>query len=299
MKRVLATLAAVVSLLVLVACSAGGASVNEKGVPKKLRVGLIPNIAPDKQRARYKPLQAYLERELDAEIELFVATDYSGVVEALASDRLDLAYLGGLTYVQAERKVKLTPVVTEIDRETGTREYLSAVVVKSGSAYRTTADLVAAKASFAFGDISSTSGSLYPRAMLADAGVKADSRDPASCPPLSKVSFTGGHDAVAQSVLTGATEAGGIELRILHRLEGEGSVPKGALRAIETRRVTGYPWVVRTEVGSRAIQEITGAFTRIDDPALLDLLRAKSYAKVSPSDYDEIRRYAERFGLGV
>jgi len=33
-----------------------------------------------------------------------VATDYAGVVEALASDKLDLAYFGGLTYAQAAKR---------------------------------------------------------------------------------------------------------------------------------------------------------------------------------------------------
>src|SRR5215207_1498677 len=82
--------------------------------PDTLRVGLIPNQAPDRVRAQYQPFQAYLSEALGQAVELFVATDYAGVVEAMASEKLDLAYFGGLTYVQAELRVDLYPIVTEV-----------------------------------------------------------------------------------------------------------------------------------------------------------------------------------------
>jgi phosphonate transport system substrate-binding protein len=260
-------------------------------------VGVIPNIAPDRQRALYEPFRAYLSRTLGVDVELFVATDYAGVVSALASDHLDLAYLGGLTYVQAEQQVKVTPLVTEVDRESGTREYTSALVVKDDSPYTSARDLVQAKASFAFGDVSSTSGSLYPRSMLVDAGARCSPQDVTSCPPLEKVTFSGGHDATAQAVLTGSVSAGGLELRILHRLEAQGSVPKGSLRVVDSRSAMGYPWVVRNAISEAGRADLIRAFTSIDDPALLDLLRAKSYATVSATDYNEIRDLATKLGL--
>src|SRR5439155_2175736 len=52
--------------------------------PATIRVGLIPNHAPDKIKAQYQPFQDYLSKTLNQPIELFVATDYAGVVEAMA-----------------------------------------------------------------------------------------------------------------------------------------------------------------------------------------------------------------------
>jgi phosphonate transport system substrate-binding protein len=288
-------------ILVAVLCgcqaSAGERLADPGHLPAKLRVGVIPNIAPDRQRAQYEPLRAYLARTLGVDVELFVATDYAGVVSALAADKLDAAYLGGLTYVQAEQQVKLAPLVTEIDRETGTPEYLSAIVVRKDSPYQSVNDLLDARASFAFGDVSSTSGSLYPHVMLAEAGARCSPEDPASCPPLSKTTFTGGHDATAQAVLGGSVDGGGLELRILHRMERDGSVPKGALRVIATRKVMGYPWVVRQALGEETHAALVRAFTSITDPKLLDLLRAKRYVPVTASDYQEVRQMAAKFGL--
>lgn len=298
--RMRLAVAVAMALLVASACqSSSGGSVEEpeQALPRSLRVGVIPNISPERQRAVYEPFRTYLARTLGVDVELFVAADYAGVVSALASDQLDLAYLGGLTYVQAEQQVDVSPLVTEIDRETGEREYISGIVVKHDAPYASARDLVAGRVPFAFGDISSTSGSLYPRAMLVDAGARCSTQDMLSCPPLQQVTFSGGHDATAQAVLNGSVAAGGLELRILHRLEDQGSVPRGALKVIESRRVMGYPWVVRNAISEAGRAALVRAFTAIDDPALLDLLRAESYAQVSASDYEEVRSLATELGL--
>ena len=270
---------------------------NPDALPETLRVGLIPNIAPDKQRATYAPFGEELGRRLGVEVELFVAPSYAGVVTALAAGQLDIAYLGGLTYAQAEKQVELTPLVTEVDRDTGTSRYLSAIVVPAASAAQTPEDVVAAGGSVAFGDPSSTSGSLYPRLMIEAAGATCSATSLESCPPLSSVSFTGGHDATALAVAGGRADAGGLELRVLRRIESQNVVPPGALRVVQTREVMGYPWVGRTALGAEPLDQVRQAFLGLTDPKLLDLLRAKSYVAVTPADYDEVRREAARLGL--
>ncbi|HEU5157717.1 MAG TPA: phosphate/phosphite/phosphonate ABC transporter substrate-binding protein [Streptosporangiaceae bacterium] len=284
-------------MVLLAVAGCGGAASGSGGVPGTLRVGLIPNISPETQKAQYEPFREYLARKLGVKVELFVATDYSGVVEALAAERVDVAYLGGLTYVQAAELTSITPLVTEVDTETGTPRYSSAIVVRKDAPYRTVKDVVAAGGRFAFGDVSSTSGSLYPRIMLVDAGAQCDKSDLAKCPPLRSVVFTGGHDAAATAVLNGNVDAAGLELRILHRLERQGTVPAGALRVIEARDVMGYPWVARDGLSDQARRTIIDAFTGVTDPKLLALMRAKKYVKVTASDYATIRQRAAALGL--
>lgn len=286
----------VLLFLLLSACATPAAS-SVGGVPDPLHVGLIPNVAPDRQRARYAALGEHLEGALGVNVELFVASDYAGVVTALAADRLDVAYLGGLTYLQAGEQVGLEPLVTEIDRETGTTRYVSAIVVPADSPHDELSDLLATGATMAFGDVSSTSGSLYPRVMLVDAGAACSTTQLQSCPPLGAISFTGGHDAAAQAVLAGQADAAGLELRILRRLEHEGVVPRGALRVLAAAEVEGYPWVARSALGADAHDAVTAAFTAIDDAGLLDLLRAQRYVEVDAADYDDMRERAMALGL--
>jgi phosphonate transport system substrate-binding protein len=298
-------LLALLGLLLLTACggaSEAGSEAADGDLPAPLRVGVVPNQAPEHQQARFAPLAEALGEALGVEVELFVATNYAGVVTALAAGRLDVAYLGGLTYVQAERQVPLTPLVTDIDAETGTSRYLSALVVPADSPAGSADDLVRAGARVALGDPSSTSGSLYPRVMLGAAGADCSTTDLTACPPLAELQLTGGHDAAALAVAGGRADAAGLELRLLHRFEREGRIAPGALRVVDTHEVQGYPWVGRTALGEPALARVRAFFTGLDpddadDAALLDLLAAESYVPVDAADYDEVRADARRTGL--
>ncbi len=265
-----------------------------RGAPQTLRVGLIPNIAPEEQRAKYEPLARYFQDRLGVKVELFVATNYAGTVRALEAGQLELAYLGGLTYVQARQRTKIEPLVTEVDRETGEREYLSQIVTKPDSGVTKLEEL--AGKDFAFGDPSSTSGSLYPRAMLVDAKFNCSANTLESCPPLKRVLYTGGHDAAAQAVAKGQVAAAGIEARILHRLQKEGKVP-AELKVLAERKVMGYPWVSPSSLDQGFRRRLVEAFQDIQDPKLLDLMRAKSYVPVTADDYKEVDELAGKLGL--
>lgn len=256
--------------------------------PQSLRVGLVPNQAPDRVKAQYEPFRQYLEKTLGQPVETFVATDYAGVVEAMASDKLDVAYFGGLTYAQAELRADIIPIVTEIDRETKTQKYNSAIIVRADSPYQKIEDLKGKK--FAFGDIGSTSGSLYPRFMLDKAGF-SDFENP------QLFVYTGGHDATLAAVINGTVDGGGIEKRIMERAFDAGTYSRDQIRIIEQHLVQGYPWVVRAKLDKGLVDKITDAFLKINDPNLLQLMRAESYAKVTKADYDEVRKEGTRLGL--
>ncbi|HBV85646.1 phosphate/phosphite/phosphonate ABC transporter substrate-binding protein [Desulfosporosinus sp.] len=253
-----------------------------------LRVGLVPNQAPDKIKAQYEPFRQFLSDTLDMPVELFVASDYAGVVEAMANDKLDLAYFGGLTYAQAKQRANIHPIVTEIDEETQTSKYYSLIIVPADSPVQSTADLKGKV--FAFGDISSTSGSLYPRFMLDEAGIKVPN-------DLENILYSGGHDATAQAVQNGTVDAGGIEGRILNRLITNKTVDSSKIRIIDKHLVEGYPWVVRDSLDKSLEEKIINSFLEMNDPGLLTLMRAKSFTRVTEANYTEIEKEANRLGL--
>lgn len=291
-------LAAIVTAAMTVAGCGSEEPTTASGVPQTLKVGVVPNISPEKQRAQYEPLRAYLASKLGVTVELFVATDYAGVVAALVAKQVDVAYVGGLTYAQAKAQAAgVVPLVTEIDEETGTTKYFSALVAGKDATYASAKDVVAGGARVALGDIASTSGSLYPRIMLTEAGANCDKAELTKCPPLKSVTFTGGHDAAAQAVLKGSADVAGLELRILHRLEKQGTVATGALKVIETREVMGYPWVAREGLSEQARAAIVDAFEAMADPALLTLMRAKKYVAVTEADYTTLSDRAAALGL--
>ncbi len=268
--------------------SGGGGGGSASG-DEPLRVGLIPNENPEEVEAEYQPLEDYLKKELGREVELSVPTTYNAVVEAMVSSELDLAYFGGLTYVQARQRADVHPLFTEVNPSTGTTKYRSVIIVPADSDIKKAEDLKGED--FAFGSVSSTSGSLYPSIMLDDAGL--DYRT-----DLGEVVYTGGHDTTAQAVANGRVAAGGLEDRILYDLQEEGIIEKGAVRVIEeSDPIEGYPWVVRDALSDKDEQALIDAFLGIEDPKLLDLLRAEDYQKVQAGDYDYVEEQARKLDL--
>jgi phosphonate transport system substrate-binding protein len=293
LHRLPAVVSAVVLLLILVGCggnSGGGGGEQGSGDPDPLRVGLIPNQNPESVEANYEPFGDYLSKQLGREVELTVPTGYGAVVEAMVNDKLDLAYFGGLTYAQARNRGEVTPLVTEINPRTGDTTYRSVIIVPAGSDLQKVLELKGRD--FAFGSASSTSGSLYPAIMLRDEGGIDYRTD------LGNFNYTGGHDATAQAVANGGVDAGGLEDRILYDLIEDGAVDGGSVRVIEeSEPIEGYPWVVRDGLSDELKEQIARAYLDIEDPDLLDLLRADGYERVEPEDYDYVEEQARDLDL--
>lgn len=294
MKKIALAMLLAFSLTSLFGCGANketSESANQKQEQTKqvLRVGLVPNQSPDEMRAKYDPFKKYLEQKLDMEIEFFVATNYAGVVEAMANDKLDLAYFGGLTYVQAKQKAKVHPIVTDVDSETKTTKYYSLVIAPANSPATSLADLKGK--SFAFGDVSSTSGSLYPRIMLDQVGLKVPD-------DFSDVIYTGKHDATVMAVENGKVDAGGVEGRIFNKLVAEGKADKSKFKILaKSEPIEGYPWVMQDSMDKAVEQKVVDAFLSLDDKELLKLLKAERFETVQANDYAVIETEAARLGL--
>lgn len=288
-KRLFVTVAVALLAVSIAGCGGGAQEGSNAQEQEPLRVGLVPNQNPEKVEAEYAPLGDYLSEKLGTEVELSVPTSYTAVVEAMASGELDLAYFGGLTYVQARDRAEVRPLVTEINPATGDTTYRSVIIVPSDSPVQEVSELRGED--FAFGSVSSTSGSLYPSIMLNEAGI--DYRK-----DLGETTYTGGHDATAQAVAGGRVAAGGIEDRILYRLQKEGAIEKDSVRVIEeSDPIEGYPWVIRDELPDETETAIADAYLNMKDPKLLDLLGAEGYERVEAGDYDYVEEQARELDL--
>jgi phosphonate transport system substrate-binding protein len=114
---------------------------------------------------------------------------------------------------------------------------------------------------------------------------------------LGEYTYTGGHDATAQAVANERVDAGGLEYRILLDLVEQGTIDEDSYRVIQTIPVEGYPWVVRDDLPENLKEEVAQAYLDLEDPELLDLLRAQGYERVEPGDYDEVEEQARELDL--
>jgi phosphonate transport system substrate-binding protein len=144
-----------------------------------------------------EPFLSYLSKKLNVRVVAQTATDYAAPVEALRHQKLDFALLGPKATLLAAREGRATIIARTIN---GAKpNYYSLVFVRQDSGIRRLQDLK--NRSFAFVDVNSASGGLFPRYMLLRAGIIPE-RD------LRQTLYAGAHDAVILAVLNGKVDAG-------------------------------------------------------------------------------------------
>jgi phosphonate transport system substrate-binding protein len=136
-------------------------SVSTAQAQSVLRVTAIPDESPSELARKAAPLAAYLESQLGLKVQFVPVTDYAAAVESLVNKRVDFAWFGGFTFVQANVRSggKIIPLV---QREEDTQ--FKSVFITSDPSISTLNDLKGKDVSF--GSQSSTSGHLMPRSAL-------------------------------------------------------------------------------------------------------------------------------------
>jgi phosphonate transport system substrate-binding protein len=117
------------------------------------RVTAIPDESPTELARKAEPLMKYLEGKIGMKVEYTPVTDYAASVEALVNKKVDMAWFGGFTFVQAEVRSggKVIPIVQRAEDEK-----FRSVFITSDPDIKTLADLKGKDVSF--GSQSSTSG---------------------------------------------------------------------------------------------------------------------------------------------
>ena len=255
-----------------------------------LRVSAIPDEAPTELQRKFKPLGAYLEQQLGMKVEFVPVSDYAAVVEALASDRLDMAWLGGFTFVQTRLKTgNAIPLVQREQDEKFTSKYITA-----NPAVKSLQDLKGK--TFAFGSVSSTSGSLMPRYFMLQDGIKPEDF-------FSRVAYSGAHDATAAWVQAGKADAGVLNASVWQKLVDAGKVDTDKVKVFATTPTYyDYNWTVRGNLDTDLQAKIKAAFLALDpakpeQKAILDLQAASRFIETKPENYEGIEEAARAAGL--
>lgn len=255
-----------------------------------LRVSAIPDEAPTELQRKFKPLGAYLEQQLGMKVEFVPVSDYAAVVEALASDRLDMAWLGGFTFVQTRLKTgNAIPLVQREQDEKFTSKYITA-----NPAVKSLQDLKGK--TFAFGSVSSTSGSLMPRFFMLKDGIKPEEF-------FSRVAYSGAHDATVAWVQAGKVDGGVLNASVWDKLVAAGKVDTSKVVVLDTTPpYYDYNWTVRGNLDPALTDKIKAAFLALDpakpaDKAILDLQAATRFIPTKAENYTGIEEAARAAGL--
>ena len=277
------------ALLGLLTLHAGMSAQAQSGV---LRVSAIPDEAPTELQRKFKPLGDYLQRATGMKVQFTPVTDYAAVVEGLATNKIDLAWLGGFTYVQARLRTHggVIPIVQRAEDQVFTSKF----IVPLDSKAKTLDDLKGD--TFVFGAPSSTSGSLMPRYYLLKAGI-----DPEK--DFKTVAYSGAHDATVAFVAAGRAQAGVLNASVWEKLVEEKNPNAAKVRVLATTPTYyDYNWTVRPGLDPALTKKLTEAFLKLDasnpkDKEILALQRASKFIPTQSSNYDSIEAAGKSAGL--
>lgn len=263
-------------------------------MPDPLVMGLIPAESNQEVLRDYEPLVKYLSEELGVEVEPYTATDYSGIIEAMRSGKVDVAWFGPLSYVLAEDVAGAEAVAVPFEEEGEEPIYKSVMLTQDGNDEIQAVEDVAGK-TFSFVDPASTSGNLYPRKMMLDAGV-----DPET--DLAEAKFAGGHDASILAVANGSVEAGASWDGQLQQMIDAGAVEEDAVKVVaESDPIPKDPVAVRGDLSEEAKTRIQEAFlTATPESVGADNLGSEGaigYQETFDARYDSVRELVDKMEL--
>ncbi|HLA31499.1 MAG TPA: putative selenate ABC transporter substrate-binding protein [Pseudomonas sp.] len=260
----------------------------------RLRVSAIPDEAPTELLRKFKPLGAYLKQQLGMKVEFVPVSDYAAVVEAIAADRIDLAWLGGFTFVQTRLKTANSahPAIPLVQRSED--EKFTSKIISADPAVQSLQDLKGK--TFAFGSVSSTSGSLMPRYFMLQDGIKPEDF-------FSRIAYSGAHDATAAWVQAGKADGGVLNASVWDKLVAAGKVDTDKVKVIATTPpYFDYNWTVRGTLDAGLRDKIQAAFLALDPAkpehkAILDLQAASRFIATQAENYQGIEEAARAAGL--
>ncbi len=256
-----------------------------------LRVTAIPDESPTELARKAAPLVRYLETKLAMKVEFTPVTDYAASVEALVNKKVDLAWFGGFTFVQAHVRSggKVLPLVQREEDEK-----FKSVFITGEPGINSLADLKGKDVSF--GSQSSTSGHLMPRSFLLAAGLNPDK-------DFKRVAFSGAHDATIAAVASGKVQAGALNISVWDKFVADKKVDPTKVRVFYTTPpYYDYNWTVHADMPAALREKLTQAFLALsrdtaEGKEILELQRATRFVPSKVDNYKGIETAARSAGL--
>ncbi|MBT8136556.1 MAG: phosphate/phosphite/phosphonate ABC transporter substrate-binding protein [Gammaproteobacteria bacterium] len=277
-------------LLALASCEDPAAPV-ERINSGPLVVGVLPDQSREQLIGQYQPLIEYLNQVTGLELALIIHSSYAELLESFIQGELDLAWFGGLTFVEASASVGAVPLVM---RDTDLR-FTSYYIVAAAAQGETVADFAGKR--FSFGPRLSTSGHLMPRYFLLQDGISPESF-------FASVEYSLAHDKSAAKVSSGVVDIAVANSVIIDSMFADGRLSADAVRILQTTPpFPDYVWATSTAVAGPVRETLRDAFLALDrtqesHAAILARLRASGFLPAHDRDFDEVRAAAEALEPG-
>lgn len=130
---------------------------------RELNIGFISTESSSNLKAAWQPVIEDLQKAVGMTVNTFFAPDYAGVIEAMRFNKVQLAWMGNKSAMEAVDRAS-GEVFARVVNVDGTQGYWSLMIVHKDSPHKTLDDVLRNRQNLTlgFGDPNSTSGSLVP-----------------------------------------------------------------------------------------------------------------------------------------
>lgn len=249
-----------------------------------LIIGVLPTQSFKEQQRMIEPLEKYLEKSLETEVNFQIASDYKQIVKWLVDGKIDMAYVAAVSYLEAlEQGAEIEPLVAPIDKYTGRPWYRAAIVVKADSNIKTLKQLKGKRVEEV--NKSSTSGYLMPFSALNELGINPKRE-------FKQVIYPGTHAKTLEALKNGDIDAAATNIPYYLKQQKMGKLKPEEFRVIwESPPIPPSLIVVSKKLGADSIKKLKISFLNTPE-GIEDIFGRQSagYTSVEDADYTPIRK---------
>jgi phosphonate transport system substrate-binding protein len=256
----------------------------------ELNFGIIATEASTNLKTVWEPYLAAMAKGTGFKINGFYASDYAGVIEAMRFKKVQVAWFGNKSAMEATNRSNGEIFAQSVDAD-GNPGYWSHLIVQKDSPIKTLADVLKCDktVNFGIGDPNSTSGFLVPTSYI----FAAKNIDPKNC---FKTLRNASHEANAMAVAHKQIDVGTNNSENLRRLEITAPDARKEIRIIWTSPlIPSDPLVWRKDLAPAAKTKLYTwlmSYGRIGTPdelaAARKVLAGLQWAPFNPSSNDQL-----------
>jgi phosphonate transport system substrate-binding protein len=140
-----------------------GAAAARAEMPEQINFGIISTESSSALEASFGPFLADMEKTLGVKVKPFFASDYAGVIEGMRFGKVDVAWFGNKSAIEAVDRAG-GEVFAQTIKDDGSKGYHSLLIVNKDSKINSLDDVLKCDKSLTFGngDPNSTSGYVIP-----------------------------------------------------------------------------------------------------------------------------------------
>lgn len=291
MKQILITIIGMLTLMAVF----GRAEAKENC----LIMGLIPAEDPKAMMEQYTPMKNWMEKDMGMCINIFTATDYTGVIEAMRTKKVDFAWFGPFSYVLAQERAGAEAFAVGMDSKGNTtyRSYLVATPeaaqklgitnpLEGEAGMKTLAEKLNNHKklfTFAFTETASTSGYAVPRYYMMRAGI-----DPEKV--FKKVGYVGTHDAAELVVKNKIIDiVADNDVTYPKMIEGGKISAETNVVIWKSDPLPGSPMALRSDLPENIKEKLKKSISRVPKDVVTGYGKITGYKLVSDKDYTLIK----------